>query len=63
MEEVFPGGTVVKNQPADAGDRRDKGSIPGLIHRRRALATRSRIEEPGSYRPLGSKESDTTEAT
>ena len=54
---------MVKNQPADAGDRRDKGSIPGLIHRRRALATRSRIEEPGSYRPLGSKESDTTEAT
>ena len=27
---VFPGGTVVKNPPANAGDARDKGSIPGL---------------------------------
>ena len=25
----FPGGTVVKNPPADAGDARDMGSIPG----------------------------------
>ena len=25
----FPGGTVVKNQPANAGDARDMGSIPG----------------------------------
>ena len=25
----FPGGTVVKNQPANAGDARDTGSIPG----------------------------------
>ena len=26
----FPGGTVVKNLPANAGDIRDMGSIPGL---------------------------------
>ena len=25
----FPGGSVVKNLPANAGDVRDKGSIPG----------------------------------
>ena len=25
----FPGGTVVKNSPANAGDIRDMGSIPG----------------------------------
>ena len=27
---VFPGGTVVKNQPANAGDTGDMDSIPGL---------------------------------
>ena len=26
----FPGGAVVKNPPADAGDIRNAGSIPGL---------------------------------
>ena len=26
----LPGGTVVKNLPAKAGDTRDKGSFPGL---------------------------------
>ena len=26
----FPGDTKVKNQPANAGDTGDKGSIPGL---------------------------------
>ena len=25
----FPGGSVVKNLPTNAGDRRDAGSIPG----------------------------------
>ena len=25
----FPGGAVVKNLPANAGDTREKGSIPG----------------------------------
>ena len=27
---VFPGGAVVKNLSADAGNTRDMGSIPGL---------------------------------
>ena len=26
----FPGGTVVKNLPANSGNARDTGSIPGL---------------------------------
>ena len=26
---TFPGGRVVKNPPANAGDTRDMGSIPG----------------------------------
>ena len=26
----FPGGTVVKNPPANVGDTRDMGSTPGL---------------------------------
>ena len=26
----FPGGLVVKNVPASAGDRRDVGSVPGF---------------------------------
>ena len=26
----FPGGSVVKNLPASAGDARDAGSVPGL---------------------------------
>ena len=25
----FPGGTVIKNMPANAGDTRDMGSMPG----------------------------------
>ena len=28
--ESFPGGSVVKNSPANAGDIRDVGSVPGL---------------------------------
>ena len=30
MLRGFPGGSVVKNLPAKAGDARDEGSIPGL---------------------------------
>ena len=30
MLRGFPGGEVVKNPPANAGDSRDTGSIPGL---------------------------------
>ena len=51
---------MVKNLPANAGDARDEGSIPGLVflpggsHEQRSLAG------CGSY---GHKESDMTEAT
>ena len=30
MLQLFPGDSVVKNPPANAGDARDAGSIPGL---------------------------------
>ena len=30
MLQLFPGGSGVKNPPANAGDTRDAGSIPGL---------------------------------
>ena len=30
MDMGFPGGSVVKNSPANAGDARDMGSIPRL---------------------------------
>ena len=62
---------LVKNPPANAGDKRDKGSIPG--------SGRSPGEDPlqysclensmdrgawqATYSPWGRKESDTTEAT
>ena len=55
----FPGGAVVKNLPANAGDTRDAGSIPGS---RRSPGegngNPSRIpwtEEPGGYSPRGTK--------
>ena len=38
----FPGGTVVKNPPADAGDPRDIDSTPGL----------GRSSEVGNGNPL-----------
>ena len=38
----FPGGTVGKNPPANAGDTRDAGSVPGL----------GRFSEVGKGNPL-----------
>ena len=73
LPEGFPGGAVVKNPPANAGDVRDMGSVPG--------SGRSRGEGNGNplqysclenpmdrgalwvdYSPWGCKESYTTEA-
>ena len=61
---------VVKNPPANAGDRRDTGSTPGLGRSPEVakMATQSNIlawkipwiEEPGGLLSMGS-ESDTTE--
>ena len=40
----FPGGTVVKNPPANAGDAGDTGSIPGLgRYPKEEMATHSSI--------------------
>ena len=58
--------------PANAGEVRDMGSIPGLENPlEEEMAPHSSIlawripwkEEPGGYSPWGQIESDTTEAT
>jgi len=63
---------VVKNPPANAGDIRDMGSIPGLGRSlEKFMATHNSIlawripwtEEPGRLQSIGIAESDTTEAT
>ena len=71
--EWFPGGTSGKELPANAGDVRDAGSIPGLgkIPWRRAWQP-SPVFLPGEshgqkslegYSLWGHKESDMTEVT
>ena len=63
---------VVRNPPANAGDVRDMGPIPGLGrspgegygHPLSVFLPGESQEEPdGLYSPWGHKESDTTEAT
>ena len=65
----FPGGSVVKNLPAGAGDA---GSIPGLGRPPGGgMATHSSVlawripwtEKPGGLQSMGFSESDTTEVT
>ena len=60
----MPGGSVVKNPPASAGDARDLSSIPGWEDPlEKAVATHSRIlawgvpltEEPGGLISMGSQ--------
>ena len=64
----FPGGSVVKNLPANAGDIRDTGLIPGLggspvEERSPGMETHSHIlawripwtEEPGGLQSMGSQ--------
>ena len=60
----FPGGTVVKNPSANAGDRRDMGSIPGSGRcPGGGMATHSSIlvwkipwtKEPGRLQFMGSQ--------
>ena len=68
---VFPGGTVVKNLPANAGDARDVGSIPGL-GRSSGVGNDNSLQyscpenshgqrSPVGYSAWGLKESGTTE--
>ena len=60
----FPGGSVVKNPPTNAGDT---GSIPGLGRSPGELATHSSIlpweipwtEEPGGLQSMGSQKNRT----
>ena len=63
---------MVKNLPANTGDIRDMGSIPGLENPlEKGVATHSSIlawripwaEEPGGLSPWGHKELDMTEVT
>ena len=64
------GGSVTKNPPANAGDARDLGWIPGLEDPlEKEMATYSSIlawkiawtEEPGGLQSWGCKESEMTE--
>ena len=63
---------VVKNLPPNSGDRRDAGSIPGLGRSlKEGMTSHSSVlawripwtEEPCGLQPIGSQESDMTEAT
>ena len=59
---------VVKNTPANAGEVRDAGSIPGLGRSPGGRHGNLQAESHGQrslvdYSPLGRTESDTTEAT
>ena len=66
----FPGGSVVKNPPYNAGDARDTGwSLGQEDPLEEDMATHSSIpawripwkEEPGGTQSMESQESDTTE--
>ena len=73
----FPGGSVVKNPPANAGDAKDMGLIPGSDPWGGKIPWSGKWQPapvflPGKfhgqrslvgYSPWGRKESDTTEAT
>ena len=66
----FPGAAVLKNPPANAGDTRDTGSIPGSgrspgVTNGNPLQNLCLKKSPGQkslvgYSPWGFKESDTT---
>ena len=64
--QSFPGSSEIKNQPANAGDAGDVGSIPGLEDSLKVdMATHSSIlaweipwtEEPGRLQSMGSQKS------
>ena len=68
----FPGGTVVQNPPANAGDARDAGSIPGREDSlEQEMSTHSstlareipQTEEPGGIQSMGSPKSQTSLST
>ena len=51
---------MIKNPPANAGDLRDMGSIPGS-GRSPGEGHRNPLQNSGSYSPYGRKELDMTE--
>ena len=65
LSQGFPGDTVVKNLPANAGDTRDSGLIPGLgrspggegmtTHSSILAWESPRTEEPGGLQSMGSQ--------
>ena len=68
----FPGGTIEKNLPANAGDARDVGSIPGSGKSPGGRNSNPLVFLPGKfhgqkslvgYNPGGCKEPDMTEHT
>ena len=73
MKTCFPGGSVVKNPPANAGDARDVDSIPGSgrspgggngnLLRYSCLENSNGQRSLVGYSPRGHTESDTTEHT
>ena len=70
FDETIPGDTVLKNPPANAGDKRDTGLLSGSGrssgggngNTSSILTWRiTWAEEPGRLRPWGHKELDMTE--
>ena len=71
FKKGFPGGSLVKNLPANAGDARDKSSIPGSRRspgigngnplRYSCLENSMGRGAWGGYSPWGHKESNMTE--
>ena len=61
----FPGGSVVKNLPANAGDAVDKDPLEEDVatHSSILAGIISRTEETGGLQSMGCKESDKTEHT
>ena len=65
----FPGGSVVKNLPADAGDAGDLGLIPGSgkspgvgngnLLQYSCLGNHMDTEEPGGLQSMGSQQNQT----
>ena len=69
QQRGFPGGSVIKNPPANAGDTRDMGSSSGLGRSQRRKWQPTPVFLPGKslgqrslvgYSPWGRKELDTT---
>ena len=71
FKKGFPGGSLVKNLPANAGDARDKSSIPGS-RRSPGIGNGNPLQYSclensmgrgawGGYSPWGHKESNMTE--